>query len=132
MSDNVIQAHRVAFRAFGVPLAYVRTTAAAIRQLDGIRWRLRGRCATDTSGAWFKDPRTPAAHTARSVCSSCPVRTRCLSAALLYGEEYGIWGGLDSEQRSALDARLKGGETLRVVVMSALAAAGMRDLDEAG
>ena len=30
MSDNVIQAHRVAFRAFGVPLAYVRTTAAAI------------------------------------------------------------------------------------------------------
>jgi len=132
MTGNVIQAQRVAFRAFGVPLAYVRTTTAAIRQLDGIRWRLRGRCATDTSGAWYMDPRMPAARTARSVCFSCQVRTRCLSAALLYGEEYGIWGGFDSEQRAALDARLKRGETLRAVVVSALVAAEMRDLDEAG
>ena len=100
MNDNVTQAHRVAFRAFGIPLAHVRTTAAAIKELDGIRWRLRGRCASDKSGAWFMDPRTPAARTARSVCASCPVRARCLSAALLYGEEYGIWGGLDPEERS--------------------------------
>lgn len=132
MSNNVIEAHRVAFRAFGVPLPYVRATAAAIRELDGIRWRLRGGCATDTSGAWFMDPRTPAARTARSVCSTCPVRTRCLSASLLHGEEYGIWGGLDSEQRAGLDTRLKRGETLRAVVVTALAAAEMGDLDETG
>jgi len=55
-----------------------------------------------------------------------------LSAALLYGEEYGIWGGFDPEQRSALDFRLKSGETLRAVVVSALAAAEMREFDEAG
>lgn len=131
MSDNVIHAHRVAFRAFGIPVAHVRTTAAAIKELDGIRWRLRGRCASDKSGAWFMDPRTPAARAARSVCASCPVQARCLSAALLYGEEYGIWGGLDSEQRAVLDGRLQRGETLRVVVTSTLAAQGTRDLDEA-
>lgn len=131
MNDNVVQSHRVAFRSFGIPLAHVRTTAAAIKELDGIRWRLRGRCSSDESGAWFKDPRTPAARTARSVCASCPVRARCLSAALLYGEEYGIWGGLDPEQRAALDRRLQRGETLRAVVTSALALRVMRDLDEA-
>jgi hypothetical protein len=43
-----------------------------------------------------------------------------------------IWGGFDSEQRAVLDARLKDGATLRAVVMSALVAAEMRDLDEAG
>ena len=131
MNNTAIQAHRVAFRSFGIPLAHVRATAAAVRELDGIRWRLRGRCSNDESGAWFMDPRTPAARTARSVCSSCPVRARCLSAALLYGEEYGIWGGLDPEQRSALDGRLHRGETLRAVVMSALTHPVMRDLDEA-
>ena len=77
------------------------------------------------------DPRTPAARTARSVCTSCPVRARCLSAALLYGEEYGIWGGLDPEQRAALDGRLQRGETLRAVVTSTLAAQVTGDLDEA-
>lgn len=131
MNDNVVQSHRVAFRSFGIPLAHVRTTAAAIKELDGIRWRLRGRCSSDESGAWFKDPRTPAARTARSVCASCPVQARCLAAALLYGEEYGIWGGLDPEQRAALDRRLQRGETLRGVVTSALALRVMRDLDEA-
>ena len=34
MKDNVIQAHRVAFRSFGIPLAHVRTSAAAIKELE--------------------------------------------------------------------------------------------------
>ncbi|MFQ6170971.1 WhiB family transcriptional regulator [Oryzobacter sp. R7] len=131
MNNKVIQAHRVALRAFGVPLAHVRTTATVIKELDGIRWRLGGRCANDKTGAWFMDPRTPAARTARSACSTCPIRAQCLSAALLYGEEYGIWGGLDTEERSALDDRLQRGETLRAVVRSVLAAPAMGDLDEA-
>jgi hypothetical protein len=54
-----------------------------------------------------------------------------LSAALLYGEEYGIWGGLDAEERNALDGRLQRGEPLRAVVTSTLAAPAMRDLDVA-
>ncbi|WP_101395206.1 WhiB family transcriptional regulator [Phycicoccus duodecadis] len=131
MNNVAIQAHRVAFRSFGIPLAHVRATAAAVRELDGLRWRLRGRCSNDESGAWFMDPRTPAARSARSVCASCPVRARCLSAALLYGEEYGIWGGLDTEQRAALDGRLQRGETLRAVVTSAFAQRVDGDLDEA-
>ncbi len=77
------------------------------------------------------DLRTPEARAARRNCFSCPVRTRCLSAALLYGEEYGIWGGLDPEQRLVLDARLQRGETLGSVVRSAIEVPVMRDLDEA-
>ena len=131
MSDNVIEAHRVAYRAFGLPLTYVRTTPSVMKELDGIRWRFRGRCRGDTTDAWFMDLRTPEARAARRTCVSCPVRTRCLSAALLYGEEYGIWGGLDPEQRLVLDARLQRGETLRSVVRSAIEVPVMRDLDEA-
>ncbi|QKE82753.1 WhiB family transcriptional regulator [Arthrobacter sp. NEB 688] len=127
-SDNH---HRVAFRTFGQPLAHVRTTPSVIKELDGLRWRLRGRCAGDRSGAWFADLRTPAARMARQACVACPVRRRCLAAALLYGEEYGIWGGFAPEERTLLDARLHRGESLDAVVREAARATLARDLDEA-
>lgn len=39
---------------------------------------------------------------ARALCSRCPVREECLSAALDSGEPHGIWGGLNELQRSRL------------------------------
>jgi WhiB family redox-sensing transcriptional regulator len=30
---------------------------------------------------------------AKAVCTQCPVRQECLSAALGRGEPYGVWGG---------------------------------------
>ncbi len=30
---------------------------------------------------------------AKRICLSCPVRTRCLDAAVERGEQFGIWGG---------------------------------------
>lgn len=123
--------HRVVFRTFGQPLAHVRTTPSVVKELDGIRWRLRGRCAGDQSGAWFADLRTPAARMARLACASCPVKRRCLAAALLYGEEYGIWGGLAPEERTVLDVRLQRGDSLNAVVTGAEKAMVARDLDEA-
>jgi WhiB family redox-sensing transcriptional regulator len=36
---------------------------------------------------------------AKSFCRVCPVRMACLQYALDNGEKYGIWGGLDEDER---------------------------------
>ena len=41
---------------------------------------------------------------AKALCSSCPVRVRCLTSALEHQEAYGIWGGLNPDERRALTA----------------------------
>lgn len=39
---------------------------------------------------------------AKSVCASCPVRNECLEHAISLDERYGIWGGLNQEERRLL------------------------------
>lgn len=39
---------------------------------------------------------------AKAVCASCPVRTLCLDYALAQPEPYGIWGGMDEQEREQL------------------------------
>ena len=39
---------------------------------------------------------------AKAVCTRCTVRKDCLSYALDAGERYGIWGGLNPQERRAL------------------------------
>jgi WhiB family redox-sensing transcriptional regulator len=36
---------------------------------------------------------------AKAVCEACPVQRRCLEAAVVLGERYGIWGGLTERER---------------------------------
>jgi WhiB family redox-sensing transcriptional regulator len=36
---------------------------------------------------------------AKAVCGSCPLVARCADWALTAGEEHGIWGGLDPDDR---------------------------------
>jgi WhiB family transcriptional regulator, redox-sensing transcriptional regulator len=38
---------------------------------------------------------------AKAVCNRCAVRNECLSYALAAGERYGIWGGLNPQERRA-------------------------------
>ncbi len=48
---------------------------------------------------------------AKTVCSACPVRARCLAFAFEHDEAYGVWGGLNPEERRALAAaRPRSGE----------------------
>lgn len=42
---------------------------------------------------------------AKSTCDNCPVRAECLDVALASGERFGIWGGLDPDERLALRKR---------------------------
>ncbi|WP_381792847.1 WhiB family transcriptional regulator [Streptomyces niveus] len=45
---------------------------------------------------------------AKKVCVQCPVRSTCLTHALTFREDHGVWGGLDEQERAALlrEARL--------------------------
>jgi len=40
-----------------------------------------------------------------AICGGCAVRAECLEKALTTHEEFGIWGGLTSDQRRALLGR---------------------------
>lgn len=42
---------------------------------------------------------------ARQVCARCPAREPCLDDALTSGQDYGIWGGMDEEERRAISRR---------------------------
>ncbi len=44
---------------------------------------------------------------AKAVCAACLVRRRCLGYALATGQEFGIWGGRDENERRLLRRRLR-------------------------
>ncbi|MGB3772955.1 MAG: WhiB family transcriptional regulator [Rhodococcus sp. (in: high G+C Gram-positive bacteria)] len=49
-------------------------------------------CRQDDPELWFAE--SPAAlERAKQLCARCPVRTRCLDAALDRAEPWGVWGG---------------------------------------
>jgi WhiB family transcriptional regulator, redox-sensing transcriptional regulator len=39
---------------------------------------------------------------AKTICAACPVRDECLQHAVTSDERYGIWGGLNQEERRGL------------------------------
>ncbi len=39
---------------------------------------------------------------AKALCASCSVRVRCLAFAVEHDEAYGVWGGLNPEERRTL------------------------------
>ncbi|MET9321916.1 WhiB family transcriptional regulator [Streptomyces sp. NPDC003038] len=44
---------------------------------------------------------------AKSICVRCPVRSKCLTHALTAREDYGVWGGLNEDERAALLAQAR-------------------------
>ena len=49
---------------------------------------------------------------AKAVCASCPVRERCLTFALDTHQDFGIWGGLDDEERRLLHRQWRAGQAV--------------------
>jgi hypothetical protein len=39
-----------------------------------------------------------------AICATCPVQANCREAALVAGEAWGIWGGLDPDERAIIAA----------------------------
>ncbi|WP_411863258.1 WhiB family transcriptional regulator [Tsukamurella tyrosinosolvens] len=84
-----------------------------------IGWRGAAACADRDAELWFpaeRDGRTQRAPSARAaadarehealqICHTCPVILECRSYALRTGQEFGIWGGLTSENRAQLARR---------------------------
>lgn len=72
-------------------------------------WQQQAACRGEDSALFFapnyfekrgeKDAREARA---KASCIQCPVRERCLEYALKIGEEHGIWGGLNEQERRQL------------------------------
>ena len=55
-------------------------------------WELQAACRDLDTTLFFSDDLDDISD-AKRICLSCPVRARCLDAAVERGEQYGIWGG---------------------------------------
>jgi WhiB family redox-sensing transcriptional regulator len=66
-------------------------------------WRTRAACRGEDPDLFFPigvtGPAIPQIAAAKAVCAGCPVREACGAFALTTNQEYGIWGGLDEEER---------------------------------
>jgi WhiB family redox-sensing transcriptional regulator len=75
-------------------------------------WRLRAACKGLDPDMFFasedlenRQERRDREAAAKAVCARCAVTEECLDYATRAGERYGIWGGLNSEERRALRRR---------------------------
>ena len=64
-------------------------------------------CRTDPEQMFLPDGiRGPAKYAhmaaAKAICSSCQLWEQCRRESILNGEEYGVWGGLDADERSRI------------------------------
>ena len=72
-------------------------------------WRERAACREAGIDLFFPIGTTGAAadetRRARQICAGCPVREACLDYALTTGQQYGVWGGRDEQERRLLRRR---------------------------
>jgi WhiB family transcriptional regulator, redox-sensing transcriptional regulator len=74
-----------------------------------LSWQQSGACRDGAARDFYppmqserKHERLARERRAKSVCASCPVRVECLEYAIAVDERYGIWGGLNQEERRLL------------------------------
>jgi WhiB family transcriptional regulator, redox-sensing transcriptional regulator len=65
------------------------------------RWIDRAACVTADPAIFFPEGHESDAE-AKQVCAGCPVRDRCRDYALAAREEFGVWGGLSEDERTAI------------------------------
>jgi WhiB family redox-sensing transcriptional regulator len=66
-------------------------------------WHSRGLCAGEDPEVFFPSHGHPGTE-ARQVCAACRVRSDCRDYATA-ADEFGIWGGLDQQERRNLKRR---------------------------
>lgn len=74
-------------------------------------WRHRAACLDEDPELFFPVGSTTRwdqmqTEQAKSVCTGCDVRERCLQWALESKQDYGVWGGLSEGERRDLKRRM--------------------------
>ncbi len=92
--------------------------AQLVRRIQ-VNWQDKALCAKFPADDWFPVPGDgPAVAEADEVCLRCPVQVSCLAAALVVGEEHGIWGGTTEADRQWAWGALKRGHSVPSVLES--------------
>lgn len=66
-------------------------------------WSRWAECAKPDAAPMFpSDQDTDGIAAAKGNCQVCPVLAECLEASLAKGEQWGIWGGLTPDERTAI------------------------------
>jgi len=68
------------------------------------QWQEYGACRTVPVAVFFP-PVEQESDDAKRVCAACSVQEDCLEFAISAGERFGVWGGLDPQERRSLVAR---------------------------
>ena len=116
----VLRTSRQTAPAYGLALPFDLTGAPSARDLADGDWRLAATCRGRDHEWWFAKPTSTRSRRAVQLCEACPVRRQCLAAGLLFGEEFGVWGGLNHLQRRPLIARLLTGVPLATILATVL------------
>jgi WhiB family redox-sensing transcriptional regulator len=83
---------------------------SAVKALSS-NWQQDGACRSGMATDFYppmhaerKHERLARERRAKSVCAACPVQAACLEHAISVDERYGIWGGLNQDERRLLRA----------------------------
>ncbi|MFD4224756.1 WhiB family transcriptional regulator [Streptomyces griseus] len=72
-------------------------------------WRALAVCVDEDPDLFFPigttGPAVAQAEEAKAVCRRCPVMETCLQWALDSGQDHGVWGGTDEEDRRRIKRR---------------------------
>lgn len=69
-----------------------------LARTDSTAWWHRAACHDRLDLDWI-EPSAREKALCRNICATCPVQPDCQEAALKAGEAWGIWGGLDPDER---------------------------------
>jgi WhiB family transcriptional regulator, redox-sensing transcriptional regulator len=91
---------------------YSRRTSASLGLRPHMSWEESARCGQYDPEIFF-DPTARAERRAKSICAQCPVRLDCLECALSVRAEFGVWGGLNGQERRSLLRRSRAADDPR-------------------
>lgn len=68
-------------------------------------WQDSGACRGQNRALFYPGPGGGSDRKAKLICAQCRVRQECLDDALAHGEEFGVWGGLNADERRQIAKR---------------------------
>jgi WhiB family redox-sensing transcriptional regulator len=93
--------HKHVRSADGTELVLLGKVSPAVTTARLGPWSQQALCAQTSSEIFFPAPDDPGTE-AKKICRRCPVRAECLTFAISNDERFGIWGGLDPDERRNL------------------------------